>query len=311
MHPLPRFLNASKHVPRAVHRANSGARAALPTRTAERNFACVIRVGWGTMAGPPDISQVAAELQGLRKRGLNATSLECVQRVHPHVNIGHVGRLTELPATTTITTTRNGGGGGGVCSRRKRGEESRIVESQVGGSCQAAATPAPPRSFLDGRGPVSRIEKGFAYPLLPLLLFFFPFLRLDHPLSLSFSLLVRRRAYAFCMRVLQRQVLHFSSCATPLSLSFLLLLLYSVAFLRQHEAPLTRGNLLFFLVFLNTRNGEFPWARPEGKFLNLPVPSSGSNLSSPRFNMIMNWIGILRSTLFAVRTIILIGSIAM
>lgn len=142
-----------------------------------------------------------------------------------------------------------------------RGESNRGVPGgrQLPGGRNTCSS-----SFLFGRSR-TRFEdrKGIrlSTPSPPPL--FFPFLRLDHPLSLSFSLLVRRRAYAFCMRVLQRQVLHFSSCATPLSLSFLLLLLYSVAFLRQHEAPLTRGNLLFFLVFLNTRNGEFPWARRE------------------------------------------------
>lgn len=210
------------------------------------------------MAGPPDISQVAAELQGLRKRGLNATSLECVQRVHPHVNIGHVGRLTELPATTTITTTRNGGEGGYA----RGGNGARRVESWSPRWEAAARRP----QHLLLLVPFWTVEDPFRGSKRDSPIHsssFFPFLRLDHPLSLSFSLLVRRRAYAFCMRVLQRQVLHFSSCATPLSLSFLLLLLYSVAFLRQHEAPLTRGNLLFFLVFLNTRNGEFPWARRE------------------------------------------------
>lgn len=120
-------------------------------------------------------------------------------------------------------------------------------------------------------------------PIHSFLLVFFPFFRLDHPLLL------------FLSRSKEGALLPASACgccdgrccifllAPPLSLSLLLLLLYSVAFLRQHEAPLTtRGNLLFFFffffVFLNTRNGEFPWARPEGKFLNEP---SGSKLLSP------------------------------
>lgn len=119
-------------------------------------------------------------------------------------------------------------------------------------------------------------------PIHSFLLVFFPFFRLDHPLLLFLSL-VRRRAHFFLR-------LHAGAATAGAaffflrhpSLSLLLLLLYSVAFLRQHEAPLTtRGNLLFFFfffVFLNTRNGEFPWARPEGKFLNEP---SGSKLLSP------------------------------